>query len=147
MSNRPKIEQPVHVVFEKICEIEDRDERIAYLKENGNRQVRTILQLAYNDKIILDVPKGKPPFTPCQDHNTPVPLSKAFDNLARIVKGTKLDQVKKETVFISILESIPEETAKILIAAKDGNLVTIQSKKYSKITKSLVEATFPSLLQ
>lgn len=146
MSNRPKIEKPVHVIFEEICKIEDRDERIAFLKENGDRQVRTILQLAYNDKIELDVPKGKPPFTPCQDHNIPVPTSKAFNNLPRIVKGNKLTQIQKEKIFISILESIPEETAKILIAAKDGNLLTIQGKKYSKITKSLVEATYPGLL-
>ena len=143
----PKIEKPIHVIFDEICKIEDRDERIAYLKENSYRQVRTILQLAYNDKIILDVPKGKPPFTPCQEHNSPVPISKAFANLGRLVKGSDLNQIKKESIFIKICETIPEETAKILIAAKDGNLVTIQGKKYSKITKSLVEATFPELLQ
>ena len=46
-----------------------------------------------------------------------------------------------------MLEQLPEEDAGLLVAAKDGTIINLQNKKYRKITKSLVEATFPELLK
>jgi hypothetical protein len=140
------IQKYPHVIFEEACEIKNREERIEYMKNNAYKQVKTILQLAYNDNIVLDLPKGKPPFTPCPEGREPQSVKNAFAPIGMCVVGNKIDKVKKEKIFISILESIPEETAKILIAAKDGNLLTLKGKKYSKITKPLVQECFPEIL-
>lgn len=142
MSNRKYI----YEVLEKTCELENRDDRIAYLKEHAFRQVKTVLQLCYNDKIQLDLPYGKPPFEECPIGREPTSVQNAFKAIGICVVGNRASRLEKEKKFIQILESINKEDALLLCAAKDGTLTTVSNKKYSKITKSLVEACFPEIL-
>ena len=136
-----------HEIFGKIQEMEDRKERIAFLKNNAYKQIKTILQLAFNDKIQLDLPPGAPPYTPNPEEKFPISsMSSIFRTIGYCVKSSKYPPIRKESWFISILEQLHAEDARILIAAKDGNIPTFQNKKYSKITKSLVKDTFPELL-
>jgi hypothetical protein len=137
----------IYEVFEEVCKLEDRNDRIDCLKQNVFKQVKTVLQLCYNDKIVLDLPKGKPPFEVCPEGREPAPLSNAFKPIGMCVVANKIAQFKKEKIFIGILEQIHEEDAAILCAAKDGTITNLQNKKYRKITKSLVEAAFPELLK
>ena len=139
-------ERTVHEILNGVQQLENRDDRIKYLKEEGSFAVKTLLQLAYNDNITFDLPKGKPPFTPCKEGRTPTGVNKAFKSLAKFCPGGKLNRLKKEQEFIRLLEVISEEDADLLCAAKDGTLVRVNNKAYSKITKSLVEAAFPHLL-
>jgi len=136
----------IHEVFDEICKIEDRSERIEYLKANAFKQVKSILQLCYNDKIELDLPKGRPPFKECPIGKEPCSIKNAFSQISKCVKGNKLARTRKEKVFINILESIVIDDAAILCAAKDGTISNLQNKKYRKITKSLVQAAFPKIL-
>ena len=140
------IQKYPHEIFEKVCELDDRDERIAYLKKHAYKQVKTILQLCYNDKIILDLPKGKPPFDTVQEGREPAPITNVLRHIGMLVKGSKISQIKKEKIWIGMLEQLPEEDALLLCAAKDGTITNLKNKKYRKITKSLVEAAFPEIL-
>lgn len=144
---KPTIQKYIYEVFEEVCKLEDRNDRIEYLKENAFKQVKSVLQLCYNDKIQLQLPSGKPPFEPCPEGREPAPIGTAFKPIGMCVVGNKLSAIKKEKIFISILEQIHENDANILCAAKDGTITNLQNKKYRKITKSLVEATFPELLK
>ena len=141
-------EKYIHEILDEVQKLEDRDERIAYLKKEGNTfAIKSLLQLAYNDKITFDLPKGKPPFTPCPEGREPMSVNKAFRGLSKFCPGSKLNRLKKEQDFIRLLEVITPTDADLLCAAKDGTLVRVNNKAYSKITKSLVEATFPDLLK
>ena len=142
MSNR----QHIFEVLEKTCELKDREDRIAYLKEHAFKQVKSVLQLCYNDKVVLDLPYGKPPFEECPIGREPTSVQNAFKPIGVCVKGNRISRMEKEKKFIQILESINKEDALILCAAKDSTLTTLKNKKYSKITKSLVEACFPEIL-
>lgn len=137
----------IYEVFEEVCKLEDRNDRIDCLKQNAFKQVKSVLQLCYNDKIVLDLPKGKPPFEVCPEGREPASLSNAFKPIGMCVVANKIAQFKKEKIFIGILEQIHEDDAAILCAAKDGTITNLQNKKYRKITKSLVEAAFPELLK
>jgi hypothetical protein len=144
---RDKITLMPHEVFANAQKIEDRDERIAYMKKNAYRQVKTILQLAYNDKIELDFPKGAPPYKENEETKFPIAsIGRVFANIGNCTKQAQFSKIRKERWFIGMLETLSAEDAKILIAAKDGNLSTFANKKYSKITKTLVRDTFPELL-
>lgn len=146
--DKPKTHRYPHEIFAKVCELDDRDERIAYLKEHAYKQVKTILQLCYNDKIELDLPKGKPPFRPCPNAREPSTIANALKLISYCVKENKsTTRLKKEKIFVGILEQIHVEDAGLLCAAKDGTIINYQNKKYRKITKSLVEAAFPELLK
>ena len=137
----------IHEIFEEVCKLENREERISYLKENAFKQVKTILQLCYNDKIELDLPNGRPPFEVCPEGREPSPIANAFSSIGVCVKNNNVARVKKEKIFIAILEQLCKKDALILCAAKDGTITTLQNKTYSKMTKSLVEACFPELLK
>lgn len=136
----------IYEVFEEVCKLEDRNDRIECLKKNAFKQVKSVLQLCYNDRIELSLPKGKPPFEPCPEGREPTPIATAFKPIGMCVTSNKIEQFKKEKIFIGILEQIHEEDAAILCAAKDGTIINVNNKKYRKITKSLVEAALPELL-
>lgn len=144
------VEKWPHEIFNEVQKLEDREDRISYLKENSYRQVKTILQLAYNDNIQLALPKGKPPFIEWKENITPpdeLSMNSIFKDISQcVVQNKTKTELDKEIIFIKILESIPYDDALLLCAAKDGTLVRVKNKSFSKITKSLVEATFPEIL-
>ena len=146
-SNLIIMQKYIHEIFEETCKLKDRDDRISYLKENAFKQVKTVLQLCYNDKIELDLPYGRPPFEVCPEGREPSPLANVFSSIGVCVKDNGVGRIKKEKVFIGILEQLCEKDAYILCAAKDGTITTLQNKAYSKMTKSLVEACFPNIMQ
>jgi hypothetical protein len=122
------------------------------LKENDNFITRTFLALAYNDKIKLAIPEGKPPsFTPRSiKGGLPSPTiseySEVLKKLRLCVTTKKSTQLEKESAFTNLVNQLHPEDALILIAIKDDKLLTFKRKKYSKITKSLVEAAFENIV-
>lgn len=144
---RDKITLMPHEVFTNAQKIEDRDQRIVYMKRNAYKQVKTILQLAYNDNIKLDFPEGAPPYKENEETRFPISsMNRIFTNIGNCTVQAKYSKIRKERWFITMLETLSAKDAKILIAAKDGKLSTFANKKYSKITKTLVRDTFPELL-
>tara|TARA_R110002050_G_C8922949_1_gene511518 strand:- start:1733 stop:2152 length:420 start_codon:yes stop_codon:yes gene_type:complete len=136
----------IHEILEEVCKLDDRDDRINCLKENSSLELNTLLQLCYKESLVLDLPKGRPPFTEAANGIPRVPWPKVVKDVVMCRKGDQTTRVKKEKKFIEVLESIHGEDAAILCAFKDGTITNLQNKKYRKITKSLVEAAFPSLL-
>ena len=146
-SNLIIMQKYIHEIFEETCKLKNRDDRIEFLKENAFKQVKSVLQLCYNDKIELDLPYGRPPFEVCPEGREPSPLANAFSSIGACVKNNEINRVRKEKIFIAILEQLCEKDAHILCAAKDGTITTLNNKAYSKMTKSLVEACFPEILK
>ena len=113
-----------------------------YLRENGkNFGVMTVLQLAFDPKISLELPEGEPPYR--ADPNPPDRTLKRFDSavrdLGRCARGVRLGPGVKEKIFIGILESCSQKDAEIIIAAKDKKLTEL----YPIVTRNLVIAAFP----
>jgi len=55
--------------------------------------------------------------------------------------NSKLPQLKKEVLFVGVLESLDPQDAKLLLAVKDKKM------PYKGITKKLVAETFPNLIK
>ena len=145
--DKPTPVKYMHEVLAEVCALETREEREKALKEKAFKQVKTILQLQYNDKIELDLPKGTPPFKRCPEGREPSPVANVFKVIGMLVpSNTSIPRIKKEKIFIGMLEQLHPEDAKLLCAVKDGNLLSTRGKRYSKITKSLVQAVFPEIL-
>lgn len=131
----------LHEIFTLIQEAPTRKERQEILTENDSFTLRTVLQLNFHDDIQLEIPGGKPPYT-CGD--TPSGgMDKRIAKLGNCTRGSKVNQMKKETIFINILESMIEEDANILCLAKDGKIM----KEYSRVSESLVKSVFPTLVK
>jgi hypothetical protein len=92
----------------------------------------------------LSLPPGEPPFKKfnTEGKDKPEELRFMYPKFRNFVKAASpnLNQFKRETVFIDLLESVHPEDAVLFCNAKDKNL------KYKYITKTLVKAAFPNLI-
>jgi hypothetical protein len=93
--------------------------------------------------VKLDLPEGKPPY---KEDDAPTgmqlqAIDTAIRKLGYLVPNSGYDKIKKEVMFIQMLESIHQKDAAIVVAAKDGKLQDL----YSKITINLVQDSFPKL--
>ena len=84
-------------------------------------------------KFVL--PEGEPPFKPAVEPMGMTPTN-LFNELRRmyVFCRTDLTSMKRESLFINLLEAIHPSEAKVLLAVKDQNL----NKLYPKITHQLV---------
>ena len=87
-----------------------------------------------NYKFIL--PEGEPPFKPADQPMgmTDTNLNVECKKFHSLFCNAQLTPLKREQLFIGLLEAIHPEEAKVLIAVKDQKL----SKLYPKITWKLV---------
>jgi hypothetical protein len=118
--------------------------RISYLQEQDCTALKDVLRIALDDAITLSLPPGEPPFKKfnTEGKDKPEELRFMYPKFRNFVKAASpnLNQFKRETVFIDLLESIHPDDAKLFCDAKDKKL------KYKYITKTLVKAAFPNLI-
>ena len=131
----------LHEIFTEIQDAPSRAERQEILKENNSFSLRTILQLNFHEDIQLELPSGKPPYT-CDDEPYGKP-EKKIKQLGKCVAGSAGNSIKKEKMFIEIVESLTEKDANIVCLAKDGNIM----KEFSRVSESLVKSVFPTLVK
>jgi len=88
------------------------------------------------------MPEGAPPYKP---NEAPVGtehtwLKQEVKRMFHFLKGgnPQLSQMKRDNMFIQMLEGLCEEEAKLLIWAKDGEL----NKHYKGLTANLVKEAF-----
>lgn len=132
-------------ILDEVNKAPSKAERVRLLQQYNVRPLRTILALAFDKNIELDLPEGAPPYK--IDKREPVGLSSASlytesRRLARTAKGDPLPRMTKEKVFIQILEGIHWTEAELVIAAKDRKLETL----YPNVTREIVRKAFPTLL-
>lgn len=97
----------------------------------GNKYLRNLLEVALVEDKKMFLPEGDPPFK--QVDISPQVTKGAFWQICRKIDTfTRKDipAIKRESQFISALESIGESGAKILLASKDQKLNLI----YENIT-------------
>ena len=135
----------LHEILEQAQEYKTEGPRIKFLKKHDTFVLRTILQLAFNKSIELDFPEGAPPYKESESPVglEPVRLKNVIKGLGSCAKGAKVSTIKKEKIFIGILESVSAKDAKTIIAAKDKTL----DKVYDNITYKLVKKAFPALVK
>jgi len=129
-------------LFEELKTAED---PAKHLRENLSFGVSTVLQLAFNPRIVLDLPDGEPPYVP--DPGTPDRTISRYDNAIKAIsvctKEYKTPSYLKEKAFIGILESVSAQDAKILIAAKDKKLTEL----YPQLSLDFIRKAAPEFLK
>jgi|TARA_B100001059_G_C17758159_1_gene541171 hypothetical protein len=122
-----------------------REERIKFLRLNKSPGLTDILRIQYDDSIVSVLPLGAPSY---KQDDAPkgyeyTILNKAYTQFKYFFKGpvsSGMKPLKREGLFLNLLESLNPEEAELLIAAKDKKM------KSKGITKRLVNDTFPGLL-
>lgn len=98
--------------------------------------LKILLEYAFIPENKMDLPPGEPPYKP---DAAPIGMSPANLRMEMkklyVFKRQDLKPIKREQLFIDLLENVHPEEAKLLIAVKDQKL----SKLYKKVTRKVVE--------
>ena len=132
-------------ILDKVHKAKTKDRKVAILRENNTDALRMVLKSAFDPKIEWVFPDGEVPYTPNDapvgtDHTR---LESEYRGLFRFFKGgdNRLKSLKRETMFIQLLEGLSAEEAELLCLVKDGRL----TEKYKRITKAVVSEAFPQI--
>lgn len=100
-----------------------------------NVLVKTICEYSFDPEKKWMLPEGEPPFKAAAEPMGMTPTN-LYGELRRFYVFTRADlkPVKREQLFISLLEGVHPDEAKLLCAMKDQTL----HKLYPKITRKLV---------
>jgi len=127
--------------LEKVSKLKKREEKIEALKFNDSFQIRTILQGAFDPRIKWALPEGIPPYTPSTLVDQENVLISDCRKLVYFIEGgANLKPLKRETMFIELLEAVAPADAKLLCSIKDKKL------PWKGITADIVREAFPGLL-
>ena len=130
-------------VIKKASNAKTKSEKIKILKENNSQALRSVLKWNYDPNINTDLPEGEVPY---EKNDAPIGtehtvLEREYRNLWRFIKGANsLTRMKREQLFIQLLEGLHESEAEIICLDKDGLL---QSK--FRITIAVVKEAFPKI--
>jgi hypothetical protein len=100
-----------------------------------------ILRYTFDPTIEWLIPEGEPPYKKNTEKYNEDAFYREIRRLYLFIKGgnDNLKAMRREVLFIDMLEALPEDDAQLLIAMKDRKL------PYKNITPKLVLKAFPGL--
>lgn len=138
-------------VLEAISSKKTKVERIDLLRQfrdkspENTKLIVQFMECMTHPKVVFDLPEGIPPMKDngISDYNNAnLPLSKAFSKVPYFVASTQSyikNQLKREQVFMQILESMFKPDAELFCMIKDKK---IDAKKYRGVTEQLLLDAF-----
>lgn len=128
-------------LLSKISELKKKEDRIEALKQNNNYTLRSILQGMFDPKVKFPLPEGKPPYNPNQ-FDEPKALHNEVSRFYLLAEhgNPNLTKMRREQIFIQMLEAVSADDAELLVNMKDKKC------PYKGINKEIVMAAFPGLI-
>lgn len=146
------IEKPVELtsssrvdeIFTAVSAQKLKDQKIEILQRYNENFIKSVLIWNFDESIESVIPPGEVPLQVNEnaEQRPSSNIRKEWSKLYNFVKGGNdaMNRLRKETMFINILESLHPSEAEILILVKDKNL----QSKYN-ITKELVSEAYPDI--
>ena len=142
-----------HEIFTKVNNAKDKAKKVAVLKKYDSPNMRAFLMCAFNPDIEWLLPEGQVPYIENDapegtEHSMLEHEGRTIHNyVKKKVTGTVdewvygnmgLNDMKRETMFIQLLEGLSAREAEVLCLAKDRTL----HRKYKGLNASTVQAAF-----
>lgn len=131
-------------ILRKVSNAKTKKEKIDLLRKHNSNALRQLLIINFDESVVSMLPEGDVPYTPNDapvgtDHTR---LEQEYRGLYRFFKGgAKLPGLKRESMFVQLLEGLSAEEAELLCLVKDGRM----NNKYKRITKAVISEAFPSI--
>ena len=133
-----------HEILELVDKQRTKAKKVEILKEYENDALKSILIWNFDDTAISVLPKGHVPY---KENEVPVgtdhtSLRREYRQLYHFVKGGNdtLSSLRRETMFIQMLEGLHPKEAELICLVKDKELTT----KY-KLTKEIVAEAYTDI--
>ena len=136
----------VYEILEELdsCTTKQRKVDLINTKYNNHTPLQYVLRWNFDRAIKSLLPEGEPPFDKeRKDGDSPQALwsyLKMFPNFVDSAQGRQLPELKRENLFIEMLDALDLEEANVIVLAKDGKL----DEKYD-ITIDVVNAAYPDI--
>ena len=128
-------------ICNRLSTIKSKKEKVEWLRKNDSQPLKTVLRLMYDDRVEFLVPDTAPPWKKNSYVGVEGMLYKEARRLRIFVKGggyDDLNQLKRESLFISLLEDIDNNDAELLCKM-------IAKEPVKGLTKATVEEAFPRI--
>jgi len=132
----------VSEILKRASEIPDVPGRAMWLRNNDSQALRMVLIGFYSPYIKWLLPEGEPPYKPNTLVDQQHRLYTEHRRFYLFVEGgnPNLTPLRREALFVELLESLDPEDAKLVLAMKDGKM------PYPNITKEFIVQTFPGVI-
>ena len=134
----------VSEILDAASKARSKAKKVEILQEFDSPALRAVLIWNFDDSAKSMLPEGDVPYSPNEapkgtDHNR---LTSEYKNLYHFVKGGNdtLAPLRRESMFIQLLERLHAEEAEVICLTKDKNL----TQKY-KLTRDVVAEAFPDI--
>ena len=116
------------------------EEKVAILKRNESQQLKDILALMCDASWTFDLPATPPPYKESDIKESHGMLYREMRKMPYFVvqspEGKGLNRVRKESLFIQLLETIDSEDAQLVIR-------TISKEPYPDLSPEVINQAFP----
>jgi len=134
----------VSEILDAASKARSKAKKVEILQEFDSPALRAVLIWNFDESARSMLPEGDVPYSPNEapkgtDHNR---LTSEYKNLYHFVKGgnDSLAPLRRESMFIQLLERLHAEEAEVICLVKDKNL----TNKY-KLTRDVVAEAFPDI--
>jgi hypothetical protein len=129
-------------ILKRASEMKDENARVQWLRNNNSVALESVLRGAFDPRIKWLLPEGNPPYKPNDLVDQQNKLYAEARKLYLFIEGgnPNLKQIRRESLFIELLEAVDPEDAKLLLAIKDKHL------PYPGVTPEVVSKAFPGIL-
>ena len=145
---KKKVELPpnpfIHEILELASKQRSKAKKVEILQEYENDALKSIFIWNFDETVISVLPAGDVPYNKNEvpvgtDHTS---LRREYKHLYNFVKGGNdgLSGLRRETMFIQMLEGLHPEEAELICLCKDKRL----AEKY-KITYDIVKQAYPDI--
>ena len=146
---KPRVKLPpnpfIHEILDLVEEQKTKAKKIEILKEYETPALKSIFIWNFDPSVVSLIPEGEVPYNKNDvpvgtDHTS---LRREYKQMYHFVKGgnDQLSSLRRESMFIQMLEGLHPDEADILCLVKDGQL----NKKY-KLTREIVETAYPDII-
>ena len=129
-------------ILDKVSKIKSKKDKVKFLQDNNTDSLRMVLKSAFDPKIKWLLPEGDVPYkrNDAPEGTEHSVLAYEARKLYHFMEGGNADinQNKRETMFVQMLEGLHESEADVLCAAKDKVL----HQKYKGLSEPVVKEAF-----
>lgn len=133
-------------ILDMVEKAKTKEEKVSILKKYEMPVLRAVMRINFDPNVKMDLPEGDPPYKKVTDRpvgETETRLEMEYRRFyIWLDPKTNLPKVKKETLFVEMLEGLHHTEAELIILAKDRKL----SKKWKSLKEDIVREAYPFTL-